>query len=117
MNSTFTLSKKERELMELFWEADCPLARTEILERAAGRECTWKPNSVHILLNSLMDKGAVKVSGYYLNSRKLGRTFEAAVTREGYAVMMVVNATAEAAALLGREPEWSAAVLRAVREP
>lgn len=105
MLSDFTLSKKEKELMELFWDAGCPLARGEILERAAARTCTWKPNSVHILLNSLLDKGAVEVSGYYLNSRKLGRSFQAAVSREEYAVMQVHIAVETAKKETGISPQ------------
>lgn len=85
----YTMSKKELELMEIFWKAEEPLARAEILERAEEAHCTWKPTSIHILLNSLLNKGAVRVTGFYLNSRKLGRTFEAAITRRGYAVMQV----------------------------
>lgn len=85
----FTLSKKEMEVMELFWDAGCPLARSEILERAAQRPCTWKPNSVHILINSLMDKGALQVAGFYLDSRKLGRTFEPTMTPDDYRLMQV----------------------------
>ena len=101
MKNHFTLSKKEKELMELFWDAGCPLARAEILERAATRECSWKPNSVHILVNSLLDKGALKVSGFYLNSRKLGRTFEPAMTREDYAFMQVEQAASLARTEVG----------------
>lgn len=89
--------------MELFWDADLPLARAEILERASQRECSWKPNSVHILVNSLLDKGALQVAGYYLNSRKLGRTFEPAITREDYAIMQVEQAADQAKNINGLE--------------
>lgn len=98
MRKGFTLSKKEKELMDIFWNADAPLARAEILERAEEQKCSWKPNSVHILLNSLLDKKAVQVAGFYLNSRKLGRTFEAAISREDYAVMQVELAADQARA-------------------
>jgi len=94
----FTLSKKEKELMDIFWNADAPLARAEILERAEEQKCSWKPNSVHILVNSLLDKKAVRVAGFYLNSRKLGRTFEPAITREEYAIMQVELAADQARA-------------------
>ncbi len=94
----YTLSKKEKELMDIFWDSDEPLARSEILERAEKRKCSWKPNSVHILLNSLLDKKAVQVAGFYLNSRKLGRTFEAAISREDYALMQVELAADQAKA-------------------
>lgn len=94
----FTLSKKEKELMNIFWDSDIALARFEILEAASKRKCSWKPNSIHILVNSLLDKGAVEVAGFYLNSRKLGRTFSPSLTREDYAIMQV-----EIAAIQARE--------------
>lgn len=89
----YSFSKKEQEVMELFWDAGDPLSRSEILERAETRDCSWKPNSIHILLNALLKKGAVRVAGYYLSSRKLGRTFEAAITRQDYALMQVLHAS------------------------
>lgn len=92
----FTLSKKEQELMELFWDAKRPLARAEILELAAARATSWKPNSIHILVNSLMDKGALQVAGYYLSSRKLGRTFEPTLAPQDYRLMQVRHAVAQA---------------------
>lgn len=94
----YTLSKKEKELMDIFWNSDTPLTRAEILERAEKQKCSWKPNSIHILVNSLLDKKAVQVAGFYLNSRKLGRTFEPAITREEYAVMQVKLAVDQARA-------------------
>ena len=88
----FTLSKKEQELMELFWDAGKPLARAESLELAASRAASWKPNSIHILVNSLMEKGALAVAGYYLSSRKLGRTFEPTLTLQDYRLMQLRHA-------------------------
>ena len=88
----FTLSKKEQELMELFSDAGKPLAPAEILELAASRAASWKPNSIHILVNSLMEKGALAVAGYYLSSRKLGRTFQPTLTLQDYRLMQAKHA-------------------------
>ncbi len=96
MNAMFTCSKKELELMELLWDAEEPLSRQEIMSRAESRKCSWKPNSIHILLNSLMKKEAVRVAGYYLHARKLGRNFEAAITKKEYYAMQVSMALEEA---------------------
>lgn len=111
----FLLSKKEKEVMDLFWDAGVPLARSEILERAAQRECSWKPNSVHILVNSLLKKGALRVAGYYLNSRKLGRTFEPnlspldyALSQVEYAVKLAIgegSSREKLLSVLGRTPQ------------
>ncbi len=87
------LSHKETELMELLWNAGEPLGRSEILERAEQQKPSWKPNSIHILLNQLMGKNYVTVAGYYLNSRKLGRTFQPAITRQEYALIRLRHAS------------------------
>ncbi len=102
----FTLSPKEQELMNIFWEAGEPLGRSEILERAAQQGCTWKPSYIHIMLNALLKKGAVRAAGYYLNGRSHGRNFEAAIDKEDYAVMQVLAALEKAEKLLGRRAYW-----------
>lgn len=102
----FVLSKKERELMDIFWEAQAPLSRQEILDRAAEKRCSWKPNSIHILVNALMDKGILRVAGFFLSCRKLGRTYEAAMTLEEYVVMQVESALAAAKRECGLESAY-----------
>lgn len=99
----FSLTKKEMEVMEILWDAGEPLARQDLLDRAAERKCSWKPNSIHILLNSLLDKRAIRVAGWYLNSRKLGRTFQPVVSREEYSLMQVRTALENASRLAGLE--------------
>ena len=55
-------TKKEQELMEVLWKAGRPLSSKEIVENSIDK--TWKDSSIHILLNSLLDKGAIKEAGY-----------------------------------------------------
>lgn len=106
MSKLYTFSQKEQEMMMILWDADEPLSRQDILDRAEQRECTWKPNSLHILINMLMIKHAVTVAGLYLNSKKLGRTYAPAITKEQYAIMQARKALTEGAALLGSKPSW-----------
>lgn len=51
-------TKKEQELMDVLWKAGRPLSSKEIVENSIDK--TWKDSSIHILLNSLLDKGAIK---------------------------------------------------------
>lgn len=101
----YTLTKKELEMLELLWNAGEPLTRQEILDRAEIKQCSWKPNSIHLILNSMLIKGAVQVAGFYLNSRKLGRTYEPAVSKEGYYVMQVRIALENTREAAGLEPK------------
>lgn len=100
-----TFSKKELELMEIFWDAGEPLARQEMLDRAESRKCSWKANSIHILLNQLLKKRAIQVTGFYINNRKFGRSFEAAITKREYYVMQVRMALEEAKDKAGLTPK------------
>ncbi len=76
------LTKNEIEVMDVFWEADKPLSRGDLLKLSV--EKSWKSNSVHILLNSLLKKGTLREAGFVRSGKTYGRTFEAAVTCEEY---------------------------------
>lgn len=76
------LTKSEMEIMDVLWNADSPLSRADLLER--GEEKTWKDSSVHILLNGLLQKNAIREAGFVRRSKTYGRTFEPSLTREEY---------------------------------
>ena len=48
------LSKNEFEIMSLFWSENRPLSRSEIITLSPQKG--WKERSIHILLNSLLEK-------------------------------------------------------------
>lgn len=81
----FTLSKNEFEIMSLLWKENKPLSRTEIIELSPDK--TWKPSSIHILLNSLLEKEAIQVDGFVRTGKNYGRTYSVALTQEEYATM------------------------------
>ncbi len=85
------LTKNEIEVMDVFWEADKPLSRGDLLKLSV--EKSWKSNSVHILLNSLLKKGALREAGFVRSGKTYGRTFEAAVTCEEYYASMIGTTT------------------------
>ena len=76
------LTKSEMEIMDVLWAADGPLSRSDLLERS--EEKTWKDSSVHILLNGLLQKNAIREAGYVKRSKTYGRTFLPTLTREEY---------------------------------
>lgn len=90
MNSnTFKLTKNEQEIMELLWSKNQPLSRSQIIELSTER--TWKASSIHILLNQLLKKKAIKVDGFVKTGKNYGRTFSAAITPEEYQVIHFKN--------------------------
>lgn len=76
------LTKSEMEIMDVLWEDGGALSRADFLERSA--EKSWKDSSVHILLNGLLNKGAIKEAGFVKRSKTYGRTFLPTMTREEY---------------------------------
>ena len=76
------LTRSEMEIMDVFWASQDPLSRSDLLERSAGK--SWKDSSVHILLNGLLKKGAIKEVGFIKHSKTYGRTFLPTMTREEY---------------------------------
>ena len=56
------LTKSEMQIMDVLWASDVPLSRADLLDRSA--EKSWKDSSVHILLNGLLKKGAIREMGF-----------------------------------------------------
>lgn len=76
------LTKSEMEIMDVLWGSEEPLSRADLLSRSD--EKTWKDSSVHILLNSLLQKGAINEAGLVRRSKTYGRVFAPTMTREEY---------------------------------
>lgn len=76
------LTKSEMEIMDVLWDAEGPLSRADLLARS--EEKTWKDSSVHILLNGLLQKGAICEAGLVKRIKTYGRVFSPTLTREEY---------------------------------
>jgi predicted transcriptional regulator len=85
------LTKSELEIMDVLWGCDHALSRSDLLERS--EEKNWKDSSVHILLNGLLQKGAIKEAGYVKRSKTYDRTFLPTVTREEYFATTIFSHT------------------------
>lgn len=76
------LTKSELEIMDVLWDAGEPLSRADLLEHSEGK--SWKDSSVHILLNGLLAKNAIREAGFVKRSKTYGRVFAPNLTREEY---------------------------------
>ena len=76
------LTRSEMEIMDVLWNAGVPMSRSDLLAHA--EEKTWKDSSVHILLNGLLNKGAIQEAGLVKRSKTYGRVFKPTLTREEY---------------------------------
>lgn len=83
------LTRSEMEIMDVLWEDGGALSRSDFLERSAHK--SWKDSSVHILLNGLLSKGAIREAGFVKRSKTYGRTFLPTMTREEYFAMTIFS--------------------------
>ena len=83
----FRLTNSESEIMELLWREKRPLSRSEIIELTPER--TWKPASIHILLNSMLEKGAIEVAGFIQSTKNYARTFTPTLAPDEYIVLQL----------------------------
>lgn len=85
------LTKNEIEVMDVLWKADQPLSRAQLITESVER--TWKESSIHVLLNSLLRKGAICEAGFVKNGKAIGRTYAAAITCEEYHALAAASNT------------------------
>ena len=76
------LTKSEMEIMDVLWASSVPLSRADLLDRSEQK--SWKDSSVHILLNGLLQKKAIREAGFVKRSKTYGRAFAPTLTREEY---------------------------------
>ena len=81
-----TLDKKELAIMELFWREKKDLTHKDILtliDKSVSR------NAVYMHLNTLLEKGAIKIGPSVRCGRTYGRTFSPTISKEEYAATQV----------------------------
>lgn len=76
------LTKSELEVMNVLWSAGCPLSRNDIITRSVDK--SWKASSIHILLNGLLKKEAIKEAGFVKCGKTYGRLYDANISCEDY---------------------------------
>ena len=86
------LTKNELEIMDVLWREGRALSRGEILSLSEDK--TWMDSSVHILLNSMLKKGAIREAGFMKCGKTCGRVYEAALSCAQYHVSTLSSTTA-----------------------
>ena len=85
------LSPNEFKIMQLLWQMDRPLSRPEIIEMVPDRD--WNPNSIHLILNNMIEKGVIRVDGMTRCGRGYGRTYAATMSKLEYGAAVLREAT------------------------
>ena len=78
------ITNSEKQILEVLWDEAKPLTSSEIVGVSDDR--TWKASSVHLLLNSLLNKDLVEVAGFKKTTKNYARTFQPTMTREEYSI-------------------------------
>ena len=81
------LSPKEYEIMTIFWSIDKPLTVSEVLQHR--KEGTWSANSIHPLLNKLLENGYIGVCGSQKVAKVNSRLYEAKISLSDYVTNQV----------------------------
>lgn len=55
------------------------LTSSEVVEASPDRN--WKASSVHLLLNSLLNKGVIEVRGFKRTAKNYARTFQPSLSK------------------------------------
>ncbi|MDO5389453.1 MAG: BlaI/MecI/CopY family transcriptional regulator [Clostridia bacterium] len=81
--SKVNLTEREYEVMEILWRNPKPMLASDIMEVTKSTS----NNSVHHILNKLMEKGFVKVAGNVKVVKSQSRLYAPAVSAMEYIVM------------------------------
>lgn len=94
MKQNLRLSKSEKEIMDKFWENEEGFTCTELVDASPDR--SWHKTSAHLLINSLLAKEFIEVSGFRKSTKNYARIFKAKFSYEDYAIKIImVNSTAD----------------------
>ena len=81
--ANITLTENEVQVMEILWCSGVPLTKAAVVSLSPD-EKSWKDSSIHIILNSLLKKRAIREAGFVRSGKVFARTFEPLILREEY---------------------------------
>lgn len=87
VNMLVKLTDNELSIMKAMWREEKPFTRSDMLNLIENRP--WKENSIHGLINSLLEKGVIKVDGIVETGKTFGRTYVPMISEEEYDLMQL----------------------------
>lgn len=96
-------------ILSLLWKENRELTKNEMI--ALIQDQSFKPNTIYFILNGLLEKGAIQVTGIKADGLShYARVYTAVLTQEEYAashikdVLPRINLAGIVSALAGKEP-------------
>lgn len=87
--NTKRLTNSEKQIMEVIWKSDVPLSSHDIILSSSDK--TWKNSSVHLLLNSLLDKELIEVAGFEKRTKNYARVFKPTLSYVDYILTVLTK--------------------------
>ncbi len=87
--NTKRLTNSEKQIMEVLWKSDVPLSSHDVILSSSDK--TWKNSSVHLLLNSLLDKGLIEVAGFEKRTKNYARVFKPTLSYVDYILTVLIK--------------------------
>ena len=87
--NTKRLTNSEKQIMEVLWKSDVPLSSHDIILSSSNK--TWKNSSVHLLLNSLLDKELIEVAGFEKRTKNYARVFKPTLSYVDYILTVLTK--------------------------
>ena len=85
MKKYFELTRKEHEIMDIFWSRNGDFTANDLISLSPDR--TWSEKSLHVILNNLVEKGALEVVAEIKIAKTKARVYNYAISQNEYAVM------------------------------
>lgn len=83
------LTNLQYEVMEVLWQAEKGLSSHEIIERS--KDAGWQKSYIHLMLNSLLEKGMIEVDGFVKRTKNYARTFKPKLSKSEYVLQQAEN--------------------------
>lgn len=87
--NTKRLTNSEKQIMEVLWKSDIPLSSHDVILSSSDK--TWKNSSVHLLLNSLLDKELIEVAGFEKRTKNYARVFKPTLSYVDYILTVLIK--------------------------
>lgn len=87
--NTKRLTNSEKQIMEVLWKSDVSLSSHDIILSSSDK--TWKNSSVHLLLNSLLDKELIEVAGFEKRTKNYARVFKPTLSYVDYILTVLIK--------------------------
>lgn len=87
--NTKRLTNSEKQIMEVLWKSDVPLSSHDIILSSSDK--TWKNSSVHLFLNSLLDKELIEVAGFEKRTKNYARVFKPTLSYVDYILTVLIK--------------------------